>query len=67
MQDYSFKGRNYFTTIRMDIVPLVPVFSKLVLEIGCGEGVTLKWLKDNGYCEKTYGLELFQDMRVCQG
>ena len=64
MQNYSIKEPVYFSTTRMDIVPLLPKFSKYILEVGCGEGVTLKWLKQNGYCEKTFGLELFEGMRT---
>ena len=34
---------------------------KRTLEVGCGSGGTLKWLKESGYCTETYGLELFSD------
>lgn len=62
MQSYKNKESIYFSSIRFDIKPLLPTFSEKVLEVGCGTGATLKWLKESGYCTTTNGLELFEDV-----
>lgn len=45
---------NYFTTLIEEIKPLKP---KNVLDVGCGEGFTLKQLLDNGIGEKLEGVD----------
>ena len=58
---YQFKSLNYFSSVRHEILPLLPEYSKRVLEIGCGTGATLAWLKQMGRCEETIGIELMSD------
>ncbi len=48
----------YYTTFRKQIVPLLPENVDRVLEIGCGTGQTLKWLKENRGCRWAAGVEL---------
>jgi 2-polyprenyl-3-methyl-5-hydroxy-6-metoxy-1,4-benzoquinol methylase len=55
---YSDKPDLYFQHPRTDIVKLLPSFSTNVLEIGCGTGATLSWLKKTEKCATTYGVEL---------
>lgn len=57
---YSAKLDSYFGHQRSEIKELLPKFSDNVLEVGCGDGSTLKWLKDTGKCDKTYGIEIFE-------
>lgn len=56
--DYQSKASDYFSNTRTDIEPALPSFSESVLEIGCGTGATLAWLKTSGYCNFTTGIEL---------
>ena len=49
---------NYYNNIRFDILDLINKNNlQKVLEIGCGNGSTLGYLKKNGYAHKTFGLE----------
>lgn len=57
--DYSDKTAQYFANARIDILPLLPQRCHTVLELGCGNGATLKWLKAEKHCRVTYGIELF--------
>ena len=56
--DYQSKETGYFSNTRTDIEPAIPPFSESVLEIGCGTGATLVWLKTSGRCRFTTGIEL---------
>lgn len=51
----------YFSSIRNDLINLIPDFSKEcnILEIGCGTGATLKKLKDIGIASRVTGIELY--------
>jgi len=61
-QNYSTKETAYFTRVRLDILPLLPSYSELVLEIGCGNGATLRYLKEQGLCKQVHGMELTEAM-----
>ena len=55
---YNNKITEYYSSTRYEIEELLPDFSKNVLDIGCGEGSTLNWLKSNKKCENIYGVEI---------
>jgi 2-polyprenyl-3-methyl-5-hydroxy-6-metoxy-1,4-benzoquinol methylase len=57
-QDYESKVGEYFADVRTQIEPLLPATAPRVLEIGCGTGATLRWLKANGRVQQSYGIEL---------
>jgi SAM-dependent methyltransferase len=59
MQNYDNKTDAYFSSARRDILPLLPAHCARVLELGCGTGATLAWLKDSGRADFTVGIELF--------
>lgn len=59
-QDYSTKTEQYFTGARADIASLLPGRVETVLEVGCGTGSTLRWLKESGLATSTTGIELFR-------
>lgn len=50
-------NHDYFSHVRQDIEPLLPSFADRVLEVGCGAGTTLAWLKRTGRCGTTVGVE----------
>lgn len=56
----TVRHTTYYSHIRKDIIPLLPAFAETVLEIGCGAGSTLAWLKDQGRCTRTVGIEYEQ-------
>ncbi len=55
---YKDKTAEYCSSTRYEIDKLLPTFSKNVLDIGCRDGRTLKWLKLKQKCEKIYGIEI---------
>jgi 2-polyprenyl-3-methyl-5-hydroxy-6-metoxy-1,4-benzoquinol methylase len=64
IQNYAGKELEYFGRVRHDILPLIPEFSESVLEIGCGNGATLKYLKEAGLCNQVHGMELTEAMAL---
>lgn len=48
----------YFSTIRSEILPLLPPVSQRVLDIGCGDGATLQFLKARGVARWTCGVDI---------
>lgn len=56
--DYEAKADAYFGNLRRDIEPLLPAHAAQVLEVGCGAGATLHWLKQAGRAGRTVGVEL---------
>lgn len=62
MQTYDNKPESYFVRARSEILPLLPDRAERVLEIGCGSGATLAWLKSIGRAGHTTGIELAKHM-----
>lgn len=60
MHSYAEKDDSYFGNARKDISHLLPAQLGNVLEIGCGSGATLAWLKSTGRCQSTTGIELVE-------
>ncbi len=58
---YANKPADYYGHARTEIAELLPTRAGRVLEVGCGRGATLAWLKRTGRCEHTTGIELFDD------
>lgn len=58
---YTSKEVGYFDSVRKEILPLLPVKMDKVLEIGCGSGATLQWLKNEKGCGWIGGVELSED------
>jgi 2-polyprenyl-3-methyl-5-hydroxy-6-metoxy-1,4-benzoquinol methylase len=58
---------SYYANVRREIVALLPANVTSVLEIGCGEGDTLLWVKNRFQLETADGIELFQELadRAC--
>jgi SAM-dependent methyltransferase len=48
---------DYYTHVRSEILPLWPGQGLRVLEIGCGAGATLRFLKETGRCSVAKGVE----------
>lgn len=55
---YKGKGQDYFRSIRTDVLSLLPETANSVLEIGCGQGATLQWVKTIRHCRLAVGIEL---------
>ena len=55
---YENKDDAYFAFVRTDIAPLLPDSCGDVIELGCGGGSTLAWLKSSGMARHTTGMEL---------
>ena len=62
MQSYQHKSEAYFTNARKDILPLLPAKAATALEVGCGNGATLRMLQQSGRIEKSIGIELHTAM-----
>jgi SAM-dependent methyltransferase len=54
----SDKPDNYFTQARTEIEPLLPARAAKALEIGCGAGVTMHWLRDRIPVDYAVGVEM---------
>ena len=54
-------SENYFSNVRVDLFEKLKPNQKLgrTLDIGCGEGVTSKYMKDKGLSEYTVGVDLY--------
>lgn len=61
-QTYKDKPLDYFSRARTDLLKALPSFSERVLEIGCGSGATLAWMKSLGLAGHTTGIELAPQM-----
>jgi 2-polyprenyl-3-methyl-5-hydroxy-6-metoxy-1,4-benzoquinol methylase len=60
-KSYQEKSITYYGGYREDILPLVPKNVRRALDIGCGNGNTLDYLKKSGHCQYTIGVELFPE------
>jgi 2-polyprenyl-3-methyl-5-hydroxy-6-metoxy-1,4-benzoquinol methylase len=60
MQSYVDKTDGYFANARQEIAPMLPAHCGRVLEIGCGSGATLGWLRQNKRTTHTVGIEIFE-------
>lgn len=49
----------YYGSVRSEIEPLLPAAIDSVLEIGCGAGATMRWLRDRSPVRHAAGVELF--------
>lgn len=52
---------NYYSTARVEIEDVFPKGAKRVLEIGCGTGATLSWLKKSGLANWVAGVDINQE------
>ncbi len=58
MQSYIDKSIDYFAHARKEIAPLLPPHCGRVLELGCGSGATLGWLRQTQKVSRTVGIEI---------
>lgn len=57
-QAYLDNNLEYFSQVRREIFPFLPEKMGRVLEVGCGTGDTLNYLKQHGRCDWAGGIEL---------
>jgi 2-polyprenyl-3-methyl-5-hydroxy-6-metoxy-1,4-benzoquinol methylase len=53
----THKEENYYGLTRIEIEPLLNRTYEHALEVGCGAGATLKWLKESAKVQRTSGIE----------
>jgi 2-polyprenyl-3-methyl-5-hydroxy-6-metoxy-1,4-benzoquinol methylase len=58
---YAEKADDYFENARTEIATLLPERLDRVLEIGCGAGATMKWLRSRSTVQYAAGVELVPD------
>ena len=51
------KETSYYQNVRSEIAPLLTPRPRRLLDIGCGEGSTIAWAKEQGLCDWAGGLE----------
>lgn len=56
--DYKNKSETYYSNLRGDMLSYIGKEAGKVLEIGCGNGVLLDYLKKNGLATETWGVDL---------
>ena len=49
---------DYYSTLRTEIEPLLPAHFGVIMDVGCGSGTTLKWIKDNFPTSRVIGVEI---------
>ena len=64
MQSYLDKSDDYFSHARQEIVPLLPDNCGRVLELGCGSGATLGWLRQTQKVSYTVGIEIAETAAI---
>lgn len=52
----------YYDSVRRDVLPAIPTDAQRMLEIGCGAGSTLGFLKDQGLCDWAGGVEFIPEI-----
>lgn len=59
---YADKTDDYFGHARTEVLPLLPAGrAERILDVGCGRGDTLAYLRAEGRCGWTCGVELFPE------
>ncbi len=58
---YKEKEIKYYGNSRIEILPLIPRHVNQILDIGCGSGDTLNFLKQNSFCNSAIGVEYFSE------
>lgn len=52
------RSADYFSHARTEIESLLPKGAVRVLDVGCGKGATVEWLKEDGRCSFAAGIEM---------
>lgn len=58
---YKQKSNSYFSNVRKEIFSLLPHYCENILDLGCGNGSTLAWIKEKGMCKNTYGIDISKE------
>ena len=57
----THQNAEYYGNVRSEIIPLLPKYSPRALEVGCGTGATLLFIKEQGYAGWVGGIDLYAD------
>ncbi len=52
---------SYFSTSRSEVISVFPDQAEKILELGCGEDVILKYLKDTGLASWACGIDFHDE------
>ncbi|MDA8429807.1 MAG: class I SAM-dependent methyltransferase [Geobacteraceae bacterium] len=61
MKFYQEKNSGYYAIARTEILPLLPEKAERIFEIGCADGSTLLWVREQLASSWAGGVELFED------
>jgi len=56
--EYLAKPPDYFDAVRVDVLDLLPQRLGRVLDVGCGTGQSLRWVRAHRDCSWTEGIEI---------
>lgn len=56
--DYNNKSETYYSNLRADMLKYIGDDAGKVLEVGCGNGILLDYLKKNKLAEEVWGVDL---------
>lgn len=56
--DYNNKSETYYSNLRTDMLKYIGDDAGKVLEVGCGNGILLDYLKKNKFAEEVWGVDL---------
>lgn len=59
---YTAKNENYFSNVSWNIVNLIPEGNHRILDVGCGNGATLRKLKEFGKASEIFGIDINEDI-----
>ena len=55
---------DYYSILRSEIAPLLPANFAVVMDVGCGSGATLAWIRDRFSTTRLIGVEIEPSARA---
>lgn len=57
---YTGKSTEYYSHLRLDVAELVPEGNNRILDVGCGRGTLLAYLRESGKASLTVGVDILE-------